>query len=158
MNIIKRSLIIFVIGFAGTFIASCGMVDVKPPPTRINAAIRAVEEVNPDDSQRPSPIAVRIYALKSVGTFNASDFHSLYNDDEDTLGGDLVKREEMILKPGDQKVYARELPPESLYLGVVAGYRQLQNARWKASIPVPGGRTTNMTIDLNALSVSIQAE
>jgi type VI secretion system protein VasD len=128
-----------------------------PPPTHINAEIRASDDVNPDDSGRASPIVVRIYGLKSVGTFNSSDFYTLYND-EGQLGSDLVIREEVLIRPGGQKIFAREMAPEVQYLGIVAAYRQLTKSVWKESIPVPGGRTTNFSIDLNQNSIAIQFE
>ena len=135
-----------------------GCINLKSaPPTIINAEIRASEDVNPDDTGRPSPIIVRIYSLKSVGTFNASDFYTIYND-ENQLGKDLVNREEIQLRPGGQKIFSRELSPEVQYLGIVAAYRQLTQSLWKETVPVPGGRTTNFSVQLNKNTISIQYE
>ncbi len=136
----------------------CGK-DVKPPPPppKINMEIKAAAELNPDESGRPSPIVLRIYALRSLGKFNSADFYSLYSDDQQ-LGGDLISMEEFHLTPGGQKRYARDVSRDTLYLGVVAAYRGLDDAVWRDSIPVPGGRSSNFSVQLDANIVSIRAE
>ena len=133
-------------------------VEAPPPPTVINANIVAADGLNPDDSGRPSPIILRVYELKSLGAFEAADFFSLFEDDTTQLGADLTHREEYQLRPGEQKIYRREPPPETQYLAVMAGYRQLNQAVWKASILIPPEQTSQLTITLDALAVSIKSE
>jgi len=70
----------------------------------------------------------------------------------------MISVEEFHLTPGGQKIYAREIPQDALYLGVLAAYRSLDNAVWRASIPVPGGRTTNFSVNLGTDTVSIRAQ
>jgi len=132
--------------------------DVKPPPTNINVEIKAASSVNPDGSGRASPIVVRIYALKSLGKFNTTDFYSLYSGEQTALGADMVTREEFHLTPGGQKIYTREVSSQALYLGVIAAFRDIDNATWRSSIPLPTGRTTNFSVNLDTNTVSIRAE
>jgi type VI secretion system protein VasD len=142
-----------------TLIMGCGKKAVapEPPPTLINVEIVASAQVNPDGSGRPSPIVVRLYELKGLTRFNATDFYSLYSDDEAQIGGDLGKREQFILRPGSQKNYSHETPADTQYLGVIAAYRNIDRAVWRASVPIPAHRTTNFTILLDTLGLSLQA-
>ena len=157
----KTSTIVFVFGILSLTIltSGCGKdVKLPPPSAQVNVEIKAAAELNPDESGRPSPVVLRIYALKSLGKFNSANFYDLYNDDQAQLGGDLVNVEEFHLTPGGQKIYVREIPPDALYLGVLAAYRGLINAVWRDSIPMPGGRATNFTVKLGENTVSIRAE
>lgn len=156
MNNKSASILIFSIFSLVVMLSGCG--EVKPPPTHINVEIKAVSALNPDESGRPSPIVVRIYALRSLGKFNSADFYSLYNEDQAQLGGDMISMEEFHLTPGGQRVYARDISQDALYLGVMAAYRSLDNAVWRDSIPVPGGRTTNFAVKLGTDTVSIRAQ
>jgi type VI secretion system protein VasD len=45
--------------------------------TRLDITITAEAGVNPDDKGRAAPIMVRIYELKSEGTFESADYFSL---------------------------------------------------------------------------------
>lgn len=158
MNKTSAIVLIFSILSSTILLSGCGK-DVKPPlSTRVNVEIKAAAELNPDESGRPSPVVLRIYALKSVGKFNSANFYDLYNDVQTQLGGDLVNVEEFHLTPGGQKIYVRQIPPEALYLGVIAAYRGLIDAVWRDSIPMPGGRATNFTVKLGENTVSIRAE
>lgn len=140
------------------FITGCGKKEVKPPPTLINVEIIASEQVNPDGSGRPSPIVVRLYELKGLTAFNEADFNSLYTDDEAKIGGDLVKREQFTIRPGGQKIYSNATIAETQYLGAIAAYRDIDRAVWRAAVPVPAHRTTNFTLLLDTLELSIQVQ
>ena len=71
-----------------------------PKPTMVQAALDVQPTVNPDSRGRPSPIVIRLYALKSLGAFNSAAFFSLFEKDKDTLGSELVDSEEFQLMPG----------------------------------------------------------
>jgi type VI secretion system protein VasD len=111
--------------------------------------------VNPDARGRASPVVVRLLELKTLAAFESADFFSLFDRDKDTLGAELVAREELQLQPGEKKTLQRSLPPETKYLGVVAAFRDLERARWRASIPVMPNQTTPLTIKVEPRAVSI---
>ena len=144
----------------------CGKIGSKPPPattsppppTLINVEIVASTEVNPDNSGRPSPVVVRLYELKNLSAFNAADFFTLYQNDSAVLGGDLVRREEYVLRPGGQKIYRRKTSEETRYLAIIAAFRDIDQAAWKGSLPIPANRTTNITVHLNRLGLALEAQ
>ena len=74
-----------------------------PKATTVNGSIEAAAGLNPSVTQRPSPLMIRIYELKSAAAFNQADFMSLYQSDQVTLGADLLAKEEMMLQPGESR-------------------------------------------------------
>jgi type VI secretion system protein VasD len=129
-----------------------------PPPTIIKGAIEATSAVNPDARGRPSPIVVKLFELKTAGVFDAADFFSLFDRERDTLGDELVKKEELTLRPGDRLPLERQLEPDTRFIGVIAGYRGLDRARWRSSTAIAPNRTTPMVIRLDAEGVTIGKE
>lgn len=124
------------IGVLALCIAACGSKPPKPPPpTKADLVVAA--DVNPDVSGRASPIVVRLYQLKEEGAFNSASYFALIDKEQETLGPSLVSREEYELKPGATRELELKIPPEARYLGAVAGYRDLNNSKWKALSPAP---------------------
>lgn len=124
-------------------------------PTRIEANIAAAEDLNPDYKGRASPLVVRFYHLKSDLAFNNASFFALYDNDETELGNDLLGKEEIELRPGQEMVYKRELGPETRYVGILASYRDIENASWRAVAEVREGKTTEVKFDFARLEVSV---
>lgn len=128
-----------------------------PKPTLLKASITATSHLNPDAKGRASPVVVRYFELKSLAVFNGADFFSLVERDRETLGADLVAREEILLKPGETRALDRTLDPAVTHIGVVAAFRDLEHAQWRVSFVVPPQRTSQLTIRLDDRRVSINA-
>jgi type VI secretion system protein VasD len=127
-------------------------------PAVIRADIVAGADVNPDVRGRPSPVVVKVFELKSLAAFETADFFSLFEKDKETLGGELLARDELSLVPGAKQALTHELKPDTRYLGVVAGYRDLERATWRAAVPVPPNKTTSVIVRLESRKVSIVAK
>ncbi len=155
----SRSITLIIALLMTAVISGCFSKDPPPAPaTIINAEVLASDVINPDGEGRPSPIVVRLYELKNLGTFNTIEFFPLYNEEAATLGDDLVYREEFSLIPGGKKLYTRTPAADTQYLAVIAAFRNIDQATWKAAVPIPAERITNLIIQLDRLSVSIRAE
>ena len=128
----------------------------KPSVAELSFVIDA--NVNPDSSGRPSPVVVRIYELKSLAAFNRADFFSLYERDKEQLGPDLVNRDELPLMPGGKPQAITTLRSDTRYLGVVAAFRDIERARWRASTPIFVNQTTRMEIKLDRNEVAIRLQ
>ena len=123
--------------------------------TKIDAEIVAVDDLNPDINGRPSPLVVRIYELKDIDAFEHADFFTLYDEEATTLEGHLIVREEIELTPGEQGEIRRRLNEETKYLGIVAAYRDIDQARWRAVEPIIAKKTNALTIELGRHNVTI---
>jgi type VI secretion system protein VasD len=137
-------------------LAGCASPPPPPPkPTIVQATIDARANTNPDARGRPSPVVLRFYELKSLATFSSADFFSLFERDKEVLAAELVGREEFQLSPGVNQQFERKLQTETGYIAVVAAFRDLEHAQWRASMPVVAHQTTPIVIRLDASNVSI---
>jgi type VI secretion system protein VasD len=124
-------------------------------PPLLEGAIKAAASVNPDGQGRPSPILLRVYELRSLAAFNSADFFSLFDKEAETLGAELVGREEYSLQPAETKPYKRQLQPDTKFIAVAAAFRDLDNAKWRQAAPVPASREISITVGIDAKSVSV---
>jgi type VI secretion system protein VasD len=144
----SRSLLPLVCSFALAVGCSSG-------PPLLRGAINADGSVNPDRGGRASPIVVRVYELKSVAAFNTADFFSLFDKEQETLGGELVGREEFQLQPAETRQYRRQLQPDTKFFGVVAAFRDLEQSRWRQAVPVPAKGSATLTLGIQARAISL---
>jgi len=140
-----------VVFLAFVFLTGCQTT----PTSKVETTIKTSSEVNPDPSGRASPVVVVVYELRSVSAFNSTDFFSLYDNSDTVLAKDLQRREAFQLTPGESRELKMEFQPGSHFLGVIAAFRNLENAQWRASVEAPPGRTTRFNIQLDPLAVSI---
>src|ERR1043166_2389314 len=114
-----------------------------PKPVPIAGNVIAAAAVNPDVTGRPSPVAVKVYQLRSAGSFESSDFFALYTQPAAALGADLVSSTEVTVRPGETKRFDQEIDPQTRFVGVVAGFRDHENAQWRAVAPVPAKKLSD---------------
>ncbi len=137
-----------------------------PPPAPAAAAAAAVVRVgtlainiaasagiNPNANNRPSPVVVRLYELKASAQFEAADFLSLFDKDQATLGADIVTRDEFVFAPGEKKAISKPLTADTKFIGVVAAFRDLERARWRAVAAVLPNKNNVIAINLDGISV-----
>ena len=125
-----------------------------PKVASVSGSIQAAADLNPSVSQRPSPLTVRVYELRSAVGFNQADFMSLFQAEQATLGAEVLGREEFILQPGESRPYNKQLNAETRFIGVFAAYRNLERARWRAVVAVAPGRAQKLAIRAESLAIS----
>ena len=138
-----------------TALTACSTSSWTLFPTRISSQVLASFEVNPDANNRPSPLVIRIYELKSITAFNDADFFKLYDEEEATLGGDLLSREEFELSPGQGREVTRKAHDKARYFAVVAAFRNIDQARWRASSALELNSNNTLIVRINKHSVTI---
>lgn len=124
-------------------------------PTVIAGTITAAANLNPSVSQRPSPLNIRLYEMRSVADFAKADFMALYQADVATLGSGLVLRDEFTLLPGESRAYQRTLSSETRFIAVFAAYRDVERATWRASAAVQPGRKQTLVLRADSLALSL---
>jgi type VI secretion system protein VasD len=125
---ISRRLILLVAG--ALLVGACASKPPKPAPT--HAELTVSPDVNPDSSGRASPVVLRVYQLRNDGEFNSADFFGVYEKEKETLGASLVSREEYVLAPGENRKLDLPVNAETRFIGVVAAFRDIRVARWRA--------------------------
>lgn len=135
-----------------------GVLDkvLEDDPAEVVIRLKADPDINPDPQGRASPIVVRIYELKSPDIFNTADFFALYEEDGNILGEEMKARNEMEVSPGEQVEIEKILDIETHYVGVMAAYRDLDNAVWRGTIETPLDETTYIDVTLGRLTLRVE--
>ncbi len=137
-------------------LAACG--GFQPSPTSLDITITANETLNPNSENQSSPVIVRVYELKSLSAFNQATMFDLIDNDTKVLGADLIGREDMEIKPGETKTIKKDTAPETRFIGVMAGFRDLDSAVWRAQTNVVKEKTNVITVTLTALAVTVSSK
>jgi len=133
-------------------LASCGGA---PKKHSLNIRISASSDVNPDLNSRPSPVILHVLELSAIDEFNRADFFALTQNDAAALGGDVLNKTEIILTPGSSTETVLELDQQAVYLGFVAGYRDIDNSRWRVSQAVVPGKTDWISVKITKQQIEI---
>ena len=160
---IIRTALVFVLMLG---ISGCGVLQRKPPPKEIEIKPAPAEAsidfiaaasplVNPAPSGEPSPIVVRLYQLNGETAFANATFRQLWEADDDTLGPTLLGKTELYLDPGGIERIKANLIEGTTIIAVVAGFRQFENAKWRAMVPVQGEKRFRLKADLKTLEVEL---
>lgn len=138
------------LSFCAVFLVSCGatsaMKDVFTVMTNASISVTSSDNVNPDLNGRPSPILFRLYELKSNSAFLNADFFALYDSGTGELATDYVSHKDWLLQPGETVEISNRLSDQTRYLGVMAAYRDINNAVWRNVIEVTPDEDLNLTI------------
>ncbi|MGY4491409.1 type VI secretion system lipoprotein TssJ [Pseudomonas sp. TE3610] len=115
--------------------------------------LQSIAGLNPGADGRPAPVRVRLYELKNAAVFARADYFALADHAQATLGADLLDQDEVLVQPGEYRQVVRQLNPATRQLGLVVGYRALDQALWRDVITVsPGaGGELQISLDVNAV-------
>ncbi|HEY0942633.1 MAG TPA: type VI secretion system lipoprotein TssJ [Steroidobacter sp.] len=147
---------------AVSMLAGCASKPPKPQPAR--ARLVASEQVNPDASGRASPIVVRLFQLRDEDAFASAEFFDLYGKEKEILGESLVSRQEYVLAPGETRELEIPLDAQARYLGVLAAFRDIRAAQWRALTRAPEKKLTDLlgkdgvtiTLDKDTVALSVK--
>lgn len=144
---------------ATLLLAACARDPAPAPAIADKAAaplvlhLQAIAGLNPGADGAPAPVRVRLYELKNAAVFSRADYFALADRAQATLGGDLLDQDEVLVQPGEYRKVTRQLNPATRQLGLVVGYRALDQAQWREVIAVaPGaGGELQISLDVNAV-------
>lgn len=167
---------------AAASLVGCGVINtLNAPPAPAQTAVPparfeiiADKQLNPDHLGVPKPVLLRIYELKAAATFDRSSFFDLQDKDGDQLGNDYVRREELLIYPGQRLTLELKGNPEVRAFGLLSAYRNIERSTWRASIPSPnstelrrrwwglgptqGLQTVNYHVNLTRDAVEVQVQ
>ncbi len=151
-------------GIAAVALMLCACASKPPADVNIKGSIAAVDSINPDALGRPSPLLVKVFQLGAVDKFEAADYFALSESAEATLRGDLLGVETILLSPGDNKPYEAKFDPATRYIGVIAGFRDIHQAEWRAVVEMPAksmlklGKRGAVSIKADSLAISLSVD
>jgi type VI secretion system protein VasD len=128
----QRVVVIASLLLSVTLLQACGGGGAATrPDTVLQVDLVASGDVNSGDGKQGRPVVVRLYELKSAGSFSSADFFSLYEHEVQTLGPDMLGREEVSLAPGQRHRVDKVVTPETAYMGVIAAFRDIDGSKWR---------------------------
>ncbi|MBS0315776.1 MAG: type VI secretion system lipoprotein TssJ [Proteobacteria bacterium] len=139
-------------------LAGCSPPPPPPPPTVVNLTLTATPDANPSETGQGAPVAIRVYQLASTSAFSGAEFFQLFNQDQATLGADLVKRDDLIVAPGATKTLSLTPLDTVKAIGVYAAYRDYAGATWRAMTPVVPHKTTEVTVTAGRAGITLVAK
>jgi type VI secretion system protein VasD len=129
----------------------------KPPP-KLRIQIKAASDANLGPGGKGLPVVVRLYELKSPGSFATADFFRLYDHESEVLGADLIARHEVTLAPGQSLPIERPLNAEAGYLGVIAAFRDIDHSHWRESLRLNPEVDNQVAVAVGAKAVAIRLD
>jgi type VI secretion system protein VasD len=121
-----------------------------PVARTLEITISAAADLNPGPSGNPAPLSMQIYVLKSTGRFQSLDYFTLKNSG---AGADAVDTSTVSVRPGETKTVTVSSGLDGSYIGVAAGYREIDNAKWQAQTGI--GSADKFAIRAGKSSISI---
>ncbi len=143
---------------AAALLAGCGSPPPPVPPTLVNASVTAEPDVNAGPDGAAAPVVVRVYQLVSPAGFGGAQFFPLFNGDAAVLKDDLVKRDDLLLAPGQSKTLALKPEDRVHAVGVFAAYRDYEHVTWHAVTDIPAHQTSTLTVRVGKAGVSMTIE
>jgi len=147
---------------AALLLVSCAKNAASPEPadkaahsTAVALRFNAARELNPGATGESAPVRVRIYELKNAAGFLRTDYFALADRAQAALGPDLVDQDEVLVYPGQQINIERALDPATRHVGLVVGYREIDQARWRAVLTVSARQAAEFQINLQARAVGV---
>jgi type VI secretion system protein VasD len=152
MKVLTRLFLLFVLaGACLLLMTGCGK-----EPARVNIALNAALDVNPDPSGQALSVVVRIYQLKDPGRLETADYFAIWKSDKETLADDYLERQERVIQPGTQNTIEIRRNPQALYLGIVALFRNPTGDTWRRIIPLRG-KNPKINLSLHGQNIDISS-
>lgn len=134
---LKKLYFFIVLCSAALFLNGCSLMPESALPAHmITLNLKAAEDINPDTQGQPEPLTLMVFELKNDHTFKTATFFALYKNASQVLANDLVEQQTIYLKPGDRLGVRFTTKREVKFLGILAAYRNIDNARWRLVIPL----------------------
>ena len=158
-NVRKRTLRPVLLGFLLAALSSgCSKdaidTDAAQGPTTVVLQLQAGDELNPTTDGYSAPVRVRLLELRSAAAFSRTDYFSLAEHAAKNLGGELVAEDEWLLHPGQTRELTRVLDPSTRHIGLLVGYREIDQAHWRVVLEPKQGTLSHYRIDLGTNAAS----
>ncbi|MFK3798486.1 type VI secretion system lipoprotein TssJ [Pseudomonas sp. NPDC088444] len=142
-------------------LVACAKNAESPPPvdkaadaTTLALHFTAAAGLNPGANGQPAPVRVRIFELRNTANFSRADYFALAERAQSSLGADLIDQDEVLLQPGQQLTVDRTLNAATRQVGLVVGYREIDQAQWRVVLDVVPRTTNEFQIVLDKRAIS----
>jgi type VI secretion system protein VasD len=125
-------------------------------PVQLKISVNADGHSNPDPRGDPRPVVVRVFELKSLAGFNSADFFQIYEKEAETLGADLIGREELRLRSNESVTLIHALKPDTKFIAALAAFREPEKSIWRSAAAVPvNKKQIALTVAIQGKTISV---
>ena len=117
--------------------------------------IQAPEDKYPDINELLVKKGIRVSEMKTTEDTLEDFFLGVIDEEEATLGGDLLSRDEFELSPGQGREINSRTHDEARYFGVLVAYRDIDQAHWRASTPLEKNSKNKIIVTVGKQTVKI---
>jgi type VI secretion system protein VasD len=145
----------FILLPAALLLAHCGP-SPKPPAVLTLTMVGGADQ-NPDPGGKPAPLAIKVYQLAATAKFSSSDWTALTEQEQVTLGlEEAVPSQQFVVAPGETQTQTITLKMGVTNIGIVALYRDIDHAQWRAMAPAADSGPTKLTLNIAKLAITLQ--
>jgi type VI secretion system protein VasD len=140
---------------AGLLLARCS--PAPKPPAVLTLTMVGGADQNADPGGKAAPIAIKVYQLTATAKFQSSDWTALTEQETQTLGQDeAAPSQQFVVAPGETQTQSFTLKMGVQNIGIVALYRDIDHAQWRAMAPAADSGPTKLTLTIAKLAVALQ--
>lgn len=140
---------------AGLLLAHCA--PPPKPPAVLTLTMVGGADQNPDPSGKAAPIAIQVYQLSATAKFESSDWTALSEREVATLGQDeAAPAQQFVVGPGETQTKTFTLKAGVQNIGIVALYRDIDHAQWRAIAPAADSGPTKLTLTIGKAGITLQ--
>ena len=121
--------------------------------TLVDLVIIGQSDLNPDNTERPSPASVQILELTSEDPFRTRSYFDLRDDREEALGPTLLSHREVVLNPASSLSRSFEVDDEARILGLIIDFRDVETTTWRSFISLRTGETNRILAQVDDSAV-----
>ncbi len=126
------------------------------PPAVLNLTLVGGAGQNADPTGKAAPVAIKVYQLTATAKFNHSNWTALTESEAATLGQhEAVPSQQFVVAPGERQTQTLNLRNGVTAVGIIALYRDIDHAQWRASAPVADSGSTNLTLYIGTLAIRL---
>lgn len=125
----------------------------EEPQREVSLIFRVDSDVNPDLTQRPSPVQIWVMSLSEAEHFQSADFFTLVDQKIFPAQYGVVKRRTLMLRPGEIKTMRLTLNQEIRDIAVIAGFRDLEGSIWHQRWSHRGGQAETLNIRITRQAI-----
>jgi len=140
---------------AALLLAHCA--PAPKPPAVLTLTLAGGADQNPDPGGAAAPIAVKVYQLSATAKFSSSDWTALTEQEQATLGlEEAAPSQQFVVAPGETQTQTITLKMGVTNIGVVALFRDIDHAQWRAMAPAADSGPTKLTLTIAKLAITLQ--
>lgn len=151
---ISKVLLILLIISVLTSCSTLQPAQIPAKPAGLMLTLHSAANLNPNVTQRSSPVYLTIMQLKNTTAFKQADYFSLAGKPEQALGNNLISQQRILVTPKLDKQILLALDNQTHALGITAAFTHLNNSEWRQTLTVdPTLAAVTITLSNNTLTV-----